>query len=131
MEPSKPQSRRAAVAAIFWSQFAYWCSVAIAVWAATHLPRGSIRFVLIVTPVIPAVLIFAVTYWLYRACDEYIQKRILQAAAITATGMLLLVTAYYYLQLAGLPPLNLAWISNFGWALFFVQMFPLLVHARR
>jgi hypothetical protein len=131
MQASISNRRRSAVAAFLWSQFVYWCAVAMAAWAITYMPPGSVRSVLVLTPIVPLVLIFSVTYWLYRACDEYIQHRILQAAAITAIGMLLLVSGYYYLQLVGLPPLNLAWISTFGWALFAVQMFPLLRQARR
>lgn len=126
-----PNHRRSATAAFLWSQFAYWCAVAIAAWAVAYMPAGSIRTVLILTPIGPAILILSVAYWLYRSCDEYLQHRILQAAAITAIGMLLLVTSCYYLQLAGLTPLNLAWISTFGWVLFIAQMFPLLRQAQR
>ena len=131
MSASNSNRRKSAVAAFLWSQYAYWCTVAIAAWAVAYMPAGSIRTVLILTPIGPAVLILSISYWLYRACDEYIQHRILQAAAITAVGLLLLVTSYYYLQLAGLPPLNLAWVSTFGWVLFIVQMVPLLRQAKR
>jgi hypothetical protein len=39
--------------------------------------------------------------------------------------MLLFVTVYYYLELAGLLRLNLVWISVLGWSLFIVQLLPL------
>lgn len=129
--PTKPISRKSAIAALLWSQFVYWCAVAIAAWAVACMPAGGIRSALALTPIGPALLVFSVSYWLYRACDEYIRQRMLQAAAVTAVGMMLLVTVYYYLQLAGLPPLNLAWISDFGWVLFIGQIIPILRQSRQ
>ena len=55
---------------IFFSQWAYWCTLAMAAWSGLYLPAGSIRTALIVTPVLPALLIIAVSYWVYQACDE-------------------------------------------------------------
>jgi hypothetical protein len=95
-------------------------------WAVTHMPTGSIRTVLVITPAASAMLIVAVAYWNYCACDEYVRYKILQAGSITALGMLLFVTIYYYLELTGLPRLSLIWVSVFGWSLFILQLLPLL-----
>jgi len=121
---------RSAVSAIFWSQWAYWCTLAMAVWAYAVLPGGSVRTLLILTPVMPGILVFAVSYWLYRASDEYIRLRTLQAATITAGAVALLCLACFLLELAGMPRLSMMWVHVVGWSLFNAQMLRLALEAR-
>lgn len=121
---------RATVSAIFWSQWAYWCTLGMAVWAYFALPGGSVRTALILTPILPGILVFAVCYWLYQACDEYIRLRTLQAIAVTACAVALLSLAYFLLELAGFPRLSMMWIHIVGWSLFNAQMLRLVLEAR-
>jgi hypothetical protein len=111
-----------ALRAILWTQWTYWCALAIAVWAAIQLPPGSTRTILILTPILPAFLIFGVTYWIYRSCDEYIRLRILQAGAITATVIAFATMSYYFLERLGFPKVSMGWVSNLAWGTFIVQM---------
>jgi hypothetical protein len=121
---------RSALSAIFWSQWAYWCALGMAVWACFVLPGGSVRTALILTPVMPGLLIFAVCYWLYQSCDEYIRLRILQAATLTACAVALLCLVYFLLELAGLPKLSMMWVHVVGWSVFNAQMLWLILQAR-
>lgn len=119
-----------AAKAILWSQWAYWCTLGIAVWAYIVMPHGSIRTVLILTPILPGLLIFAVTYWLYKASDEYIRLRTLQAATITAVIIAILAMIYFFLELIGFPRLSMMWVQIIGWSLFDAQMLHLMFRAR-
>jgi hypothetical protein len=115
-----------AVRAIIWSQWGYWCSVAAAVWAYIAMPYGAVRTVLILTPILPGLLIFAVTHWLYSVCDEYIRLRTLQAAARTAVIVAILSMAYFFLELLGYPRLSTMWLLLVGWSVFDAQMLWLM-----
>lgn len=117
--------RRTAVSAFLWSQFVYWCVAAVGAWALARVASRGGSLLLLLPPLAPTLLVAAVTHHIYRSCDEYVRHRILQSAAVTAIGMTLLVTGYLYLRRAGLPPLNLAWMNAFGWALFSIQLMPM------
>jgi hypothetical protein len=124
-----PFSRRA-MSAIFWSQWAYWCALAMAIFALSALPPGGIRNVLVMTPIAPGLLVFAVCFWLYRSCDEYVRMRTLQAAATTAFVVAMLSMVYFFLELLGLPRLSMMWIHIVGWSIFDAQMLWLLLRPR-
>lgn len=119
-----------AVKAIFWSQWAYWSTLGVAVWAYIVMPHGSIRTVLILTPIIPGLFIFAVTYWLYKASDEYIRFRTLQAGTVTAVIVAILAMIYFFLELLGFPRLSTMWIQIVGWSVFDAQMLRLMLRSR-
>jgi hypothetical protein len=121
---------RTAASAILWSQWAYWCALGIAVWAYFAMPSGSIRSFLVITPVAPGLLIFAVSYWLYLSCDEYVRHRTVRAAAITAIGIGLLSLVYFFLERLGFPKLSMMWIQVIGWSIFNVQMLYLWFEAK-
>jgi uncharacterized membrane protein YraQ (UPF0718 family) len=123
-------TRRLAWHAILWSQWAYWCQVAIAAWAHHFLPAGGVRTALVLAPTLSAVLVFAVTRWLYLASDEYFRARVLQAATTTAALLAFLATVYCFVELLGYPRLSLLWPLLVGWGIFGAQMLP-LVFARR
>lgn len=108
-------------------QWAYWAAFAISLWALSHLGPGDLRNVLVLTPVLPGLLMIAWTSWVYRACDEFIQVRILSAATITAAVIAVGTLIYSYLELTGLPRISMAWTSNIGWAVFSILMLRLLL----
>lgn len=119
-----------AVKAIFWSQWAYWSTLGVAICAYIIMPHGSVRTVLILTPILPGLFIFAVTYWLVKASDEYIRLRTLQAGTITAMIVVILAMIYFFLELLGFPKLSMMWIPIVGWTVFDAQMICLMVRWR-
>ena len=128
--PRHDPKRRLAWHAILWTQWAYWCQVAIAAWAHHFLPAGGVRTALVLAPTLSAALVFAVTRWLYLASDEYFQSRVLRAATTTAVVVALLATVYSFVELLGYPRLSMVWPLMAGWGIFGAQMLP-LVFARR
>ncbi len=122
--------RRSAVQSVLWSQWTYWCALAIAVWAYVRMPPGDIRVALILAPIAPGLLIFAVTYWLYRSCDEYIRMRTLQAATVTAALVAMLSMIYFFLELLGFPRLSMMWMHVVGWSVFDAQILWLMLRLR-
>ena len=115
---------------IFWSQCTYWSALGIAVWGYIAMPPGGIRTVLILTPILPGLLIFAVAYWLYEACDEFIRLRTLQAATATAVVVAALSLVYFFLELLGFPRLSMMWIHIVGWSVFAAQMLWLMLRSK-
>jgi hypothetical protein len=119
-----------AVKAIFWSQWAYWSTLGVAIWAYVVVPHGSVRTFLILTPILPGLFIFAVTYWLYKASDEFIRFRTLQAGTITAVIVAILAMIYFFLELLGFPKLSMMWIPIVAWTVFDGQMIWLMIQSR-
>lgn len=115
---------------IFLSQWAYWCTLAMAAWSGLYLPAGSIRTALIVTPVLPAMLIIAVSYWVYQACDEYIRLKILRCVAMTASIVALCTLAYFFLELLGFPRLSMLAVNLLGWSVFNLGMLYVIIRSR-
>jgi hypothetical protein len=48
-----------AVRGVFYSQWAYWCTLAMAAWSYGHLPAGATRTMLVLTPVLLQMLYVA------------------------------------------------------------------------
>ena len=119
-----------AMKGIFWCQWAYWCSLAIAIYSYGHYPPGSVRTMLVLTPVLPALLIVSVVYWIYQDCDEYIQLRILRAVVMTAIVVALGTLSYFILEMFGYPRLSALWVNLIGWSLFNAQMMYVLFRSR-
>jgi hypothetical protein len=94
------------------------------------VPQGSTRTALILTPILPALLIVAVTYWVYQACDEYIRSRILKCIAITAVIVAFCTSSYFVLELFGFPRLSMLWINLLGWSIFNLQMLYVILRSR-
>jgi len=111
--------------AFLWAQLAYWLTLGMSIWGLTQMPRGSVRTLLILFPIVPGLLMFALTGWLYRASDEYIRLRMLAAAAVSAFVVGAFVFVYGHLELIGFQHLSMAWVHNLGWALFVIQMLRL------
>ena len=95
----------------------------MSLWVLTHLRSGSVRDVLVLSPVLPGLLIIFWTTWIYR--DEFIRSRILSAAAVAAGTIAIGSLVYSYLELIGFPKLSMAWVNNTGWVVFDVLMLRL------
>jgi hypothetical protein len=121
---------RQAVLGIFFAQWAYWCTLAMAAWSYAYLPQGSIRDALIVTPVLPALLIIAVAYWIYLACDEFIRLTLLKCAVTTAITVAFCTLGYFFLELFGFPRLSMLVVNLLGWSVFNLQMVLVIIRSR-
>jgi hypothetical protein len=121
---------RNAALGIFFGQWAYWCMLAVAVWSYRYIPQGSIRTTLILTPVLPAILIVAIAFWMYRACDEFIHLWILKCLVLTSLGVAFGTLAYFVLELFGFPRLSMLTVNLFGWSIFNLLMIYVIIQAR-
>ena len=119
-----------AVRGVFYSQWAYWVSLLIAALSTTYIPPGSVRTLVILTPVLTALLCISVAYSLYQACDEYLRTRLLRCVTLTAVIVSLCTLAYYFLELVGFPRLSLIWINLLGWSVFNAQMLFVILRSR-
>jgi hypothetical protein len=119
-----------AIRGIVYGQWTYWGTLGIAVWSYAYVPQGSTRTALILTPILPALLIVAVAYWVYQACDEYVQSRILKCVAITGIIVAFCTLGYFVLELFGLPRLSMLWVNLLGWSIFDLQMLYVIFRSR-
>jgi hypothetical protein len=115
---------------LFWCQWAYWCTLAMAAYSYRSLPEGSIRSTIILTPVLPALLIVAYAYWVYDACDEFIRLRILKCVVITAIAVASCTLGYFFLELFGFPRLSMLAVNLFGWSVFNLSMLYVIIRSR-
>jgi len=121
---------RQALKGIAWGQWTYWCALVLAFWSYRYYPPGSIRAVLVLTPVLPALLIAAVAYWVYQDVDEYIRLRILHSVAVTAIVVAFGTLTCFILEMFGYPRVSALWVNLVGWSLFNVQMLYVLFRSR-
>jgi len=119
-----------AVSSIFWCQWTYWCTLVMAVWSYAYMPHGSIRMLLILTPILPALLIAFVAHGVYQACDEFIQSRILRSLVITALSVSFCTFGYFLLELFGFPRLSMLAVNLLGWSVFNAQMLYVIIRSR-
>src|SRR6185312_13786567 len=119
-----------AIRGIVHGQWTYWGTLGMAAWSYQYMPQGSIRTALILTPILPALLIVAVAYWVYQACDEYVRSRILRCIATTAVIVACCTFCYFVLELFGFPRLSMLWINLLGWSIFNLQMLYVIVRSR-
>jgi len=102
----------------------------MAAYSYRYLPKGSIRSALVLTPVLPALLIVAVAFWIYAACDEFIRLRILRCVVITAIAVACFTLGYFFLELFGFPPLSMLAVNLFGWSVFNLMMLYVIIRSR-
>jgi len=107
---------------MFWTQFAYWGALFVALWAYVALPHGRIHTGFLLLPIVPGLLVFAAAYLLYRGSDEHFRLRILQATARTAVIIATVAMIYASMELAGLAKLSGLWLHLVGWCLFDIQL---------
>jgi hypothetical protein len=115
---------------IFCGQWAYWSTLAMAAYSYRYLPEGSIRSTIILTPVLPALLIVAVAYWIYDARDEFIRVRILKCVVITAIAVASCTLGYFFLELFGFPRLSMVAVNLLGWSVFNLSMLYVVIRSR-
>ena len=129
--PMAPASfPRRAVFFISLGQWNYWVMLAVAAWSYKYVPGGSIRNTLILTPVLPALVLVPLAYWLYQACDEFIRLRLLKCVVITAIAVAIFTLGYFFLELYGFPRLNMLAANLFGWSVFNLQMVYVIIRSR-
>ena len=116
---------------VFYSQWAYWSSLAGAALSVVYIPPGSLRTFVILTPLLTAILCAAVTSWVYSACDEYVRAKILRAVTITALAAALASLGYFCLELLGYPRQSMIWVSILGWSVFNLQILHVIFRASR
>jgi hypothetical protein len=130
-DPMAPASfPRRAVFFISLGQWNYWVMLAVAARSYKYVPGGSIRNTLILTPVLPALVIVPLAYWLYQACDEFIRLRLLKCVVITAIAVAIFTLGYFFLELYGFPRLNMLAANLFGWSVFNLQMVYVIIRSR-
>ena len=128
--PTDPLLPRKVALNVFWCQWAYWCTLALAAWSYAYIPQGSIRVTLILTPVLPMCLIAALAYWMYQACDEFIRLTILKSVVLTALAVAFGSLAYFVLELLGFPRLSMVVVNLFGWSVFNLMMVYVVIRSR-
>ena len=121
---------RTAARSIFYSQWAYWCTLLMAGLGYSRLSPGTVRTALIVTPLLTALLVIGTTWWVYRACDEYIRLRILRVVAITGVIVALATLGYFFLELSGYPRLSMIVVNLFGWSVFNLLLLYVVYRSR-
>jgi hypothetical protein len=104
--------------------------LAVAAWSYRYMPGGSIRNTLILTPVLPALVVVTLAYWLYQACDEFIRLRLLKCVVITAIAVAIVTQGYFFLELFGFPRLSMLAVNLFGWSVFNLQMVYVILRSR-
>ena len=92
---------------VVFSQWTYWCSLAIAALSVHFIPAGSIQTAVMLIPVLAAILSTLVAYWIYEACDEFIRARLLKAVAVTAIIVAAGTLVYFFLELSGFPRVSM------------------------
>jgi hypothetical protein len=100
------------LSAVAWTQWAYWCSLVMAVMAIRYIPEGSVRNTVMLTPVLTAALCLSMAFWLYEACDEYLRSAVLRCVARTAAIVAGGTVAYFIAELAGAPKLSMLWVKR-------------------
>jgi hypothetical protein len=108
----------------------YLAALAVASWALPSLAAGPLRTTVILMPILPGLALIGLTVRAYQHCDEYIQLRTLQAAAIAVVVVAVFSLVYFFMELLGLPRLSSAWYSNVVWLVFVAQMLRLIAAGR-
>jgi hypothetical protein len=120
----------AALRSVAYSQWAYWCSLVVAALSVVYIPPGSVRALVLLSPILTALHCLAVAYWLYRASDEYIRARLLGCVAVTAIVVAACTLGYFVLELVGFPRMSMLWINLLGWSVFNLQMLYVMFRSR-
>ena len=118
------------VRGIATAQWAYWCSLAMAALSVTYIPPGSVRTIVLLTPALTGLYCVFVARTIYRMCDEYIRRRVVQCVVNTALIVSAASLAYFLLEQIGYPKLSLLWVNLLGWSVFNVQTLYVLFRSR-
>jgi hypothetical protein len=119
-----------AVRGVAFSQWTYWCSLAIAALSVRFIPPGGIQTAVMLVPVLAAILSVSVAYWVYEACDEFVRIQLLKAVARTAILAACITLVYFFLELSGFPHVSMLWINLLGWSVFNLQVILIIRRSR-
>jgi hypothetical protein len=119
-----------AIRGIVSSQWAYWCSLAMAALSLKYIPPGGIQTAVLLLPILTALLCVLAAYWIYRECDEYIRTRLIRCVAVTAIVVSFATLAYFFLELLGFPHVSMLWVNLLGWSVFNIQMLLVIYRSR-
>ncbi len=81
-------------------------------------------------PMLAALLVVGIIFWVYLASDELIRHRILKCTALTGMIMAVSSLGYFCLEMQGYARLSMIVINLYGWAVFTVLMLWVLYRAR-
>ena len=118
------------VRAILFSLWVYLCTLVMAAVAPRYLAAGRTREFLVLLPLLTLLLVVCITYWVYRASDEYIRHRILKCAALTGVILAFSTLGYFCLERLGYPQLSMIVVNLYGWSVFTMLMLWVLYRAR-
>jgi len=119
------------VVGILCSLWAYLVAVGAAAIAPRYLAAGGAReLVVLVVPMVTALLVVCIIFWVYLASDEYVRHRILKCAALTGVIMAFSTLGYFCLEMLGYARLSIIVVNLYGWAVFTVLMLWVLYRAR-
>jgi len=121
---------RSAARAVAYTQWAYWCSLAVAALAIRYIPEGGVRNTVVLTPILTATLCVSIAFWLYESCDEYLRRSILVCIVRTAVIVAGGTVAYFIAELAGAPKLSMLWVNLLGWSVFNLQFLFVVLRSR-
>lgn len=118
------------VMAILLSLWGYLCTLVVAEVAPHYLAAGRTREFVLLLPLFTLLVVVCITYWVYRASDEYIRHRILKCAAITGVILAFSTLGYFCLERLGYPQLSMIVVNLYGWSVFTILMLWVLYRAR-
>jgi hypothetical protein len=118
------------VMAILLSLWVYLCTLIMAAVAPRYLAAGNTREFVLLLPLLTLLLVVCITYWVYRASDEYIRHRILKCAALTGVILAFSTLGYFCLERIGYPQLSMIVVNLYGWSIFTILMLWVLYRAR-
>jgi hypothetical protein len=124
-------AERKQLLAVWLRQFGGWLAVYLvayvaAMWSAFTLAPQPLRTALIISPILPGAAMIWNVVRNYRASDEFVRLRILEAAAASAVFTAFWTLAYAFLELLGLPHLSVGFVHTFGWPVFIWKMVRLM-----
>ena len=115
---------------VVFSQWTYWCSLAVAALSVHYIPPGNIQTTVMLVPILAAILSTAVAYWIYEACDEFVRTQLLNSVAVTAIIIAVLTLGYFFLELNGFPKVSMLWVNLMGWSAFNLQVILVVRRSR-
>jgi FtsH-binding integral membrane protein len=118
------------VKGIIYCLWAYLVTVMMAAVAPRYLAAGGTREFVLFLPLLTTLLVICITYWVYRASDEYIRHRILKCTALTGIILAFSSLGYFCLERLGYPQLSMIVINLYGWAVFTILILWVLYRAR-
>jgi hypothetical protein len=93
------------------SMAAYVVIVFVSVWLVKHRIHSPLRFLVAVLPVVPSAFAMWAAIRYFRGLDE-LQRRIqVEGLAFSFLTTCLIALSWGFLQIAGLPPLDVIWIA--------------------